>query len=393
MSAVTETPQIALARVDDLLNKVYVSGLVLLMLDLVQNAFRQINLLNPIWFWLTFSSLMISVTGAVLAAFKFGNTRYWYRAMVIVVLVTMLTWPYQGHIGIPFPTDYKPWVWWAVGPVVIAAAGAWSRKWAYLSLVIFPIVWLILETSPDGGGTPFNLAIQDSLYAFFFSSVLVVLTMVLRDRATEVDKQNAIAVRAVLDRTRAEVSARERAIFNSILHDKVLTALEKASKAVTEKARVQAAAAAEDAIGRLSREADRTIKQPENVGLQLMAEPLLEAIQRSGPSFQVASSGSSNLEMPFQVASAIYEATVLAVANSITHAPRATERKIRMRLSQRGIKIVVSDNGKGFRMSNVHKTALGVRWTIFKRLESVGVKTSLETKPGLGTTWIFEWYA
>jgi signal transduction histidine kinase len=189
------------------------------------------------------------------------------------------------------------------------------------------------------------------------------------------------------------VSSRERAIFNSIMHDKVLTALEQASKAVTEKARAQAAAAAEDAIGRLTREVDRTIKQPENVSLQLLAEPLLEAVQRSEPSFLVASSGSSSLEMPFQVASAIYEATVLAVANSITHAPRATERKVRMRLSQRGIKIVVSDNGKGFRMSNVHKTALGVRWTIFKRLESVGVKTSLETKPGLGTTWIFEWYA
>jgi signal transduction histidine kinase len=392
MSAVTETPQIALARVDDLLNKVYVSGLVLLMLDLVQNAFRQIHLLNPFWFWLTFGSLLISVTGAVLAAFKFGNTRYWYRAMVIVVLVTMLTWPYQGHIGILFPADYKPWVWWAVGPVVIAAAGAWSRKWAYFSLVIFPVVWLILETSPDGGGTPFNLAIQNSLYAFFFSTVLVVMTMVLRDRATEVDEQNAIAVSAILERTRAEVSSRERAIFNSIMHDKVLTALEKASKAVKEKAKTQAAAAADEAIGRLSREADRTINQPENVSLQLMEEPLLEAITRSEPSFKVSSTGSSTLQMPFQVASAIYEATVLAVANSTTHAPKATERKVRMRLSQRGIKIVVSDNGKGFRMSNVHKTALGVRWTIFKRLESLGVKASLETKPGKGTTWIFEWY-
>jgi signal transduction histidine kinase len=176
------------------------------------------------------------------------------------------------------------------------------------------------------------------------------------------------------------------------MHDKVLTALEKASKAVTEKAKTQAAAAADEAIGRLSREADRTINQPENVSLQLMEEPLLEAITRSEPSFKVSSTGSSTLQMPFQVASAIYEATVLAVANSTTHAPKATERKVRMRLSQRGIKIVVSDNGKGFRMSNVHKTALGVRWTIFKRLESLGVKASLETKPGKGTTWIFEWY-
>jgi hypothetical protein len=393
MSTEIETPQIALARVDDLLNKVYVSGLVLLTIDLVQNAVRQIDYLNPVWFWLTFGSLIASVVGAVLAAFKFGHTRYWYRSMVIIVLVTMLTWPYQGHAGLPFPADYKPWVWWAVGPVVIAAAGAWSRKWAYLSLLVFPILWLIVETSPDGGGTPVNLAIQDSLYTFFFSSVLVILTMVLRDRAIEVDKQNGIAVQAILDRTRAEVFSRERAIFNSIMHDKVLTALEKASKATTERARAAAAEAAEDAIGRLTREVDRTTKQPENVSLQLLADPLLEAIRRSEPNFKVLSSGSTTLEMPFQVASALYEATLLAVANSTTHAPNASERVLRLRLSQRGIKIVVSDNGKGFRMSNVHKTALGVRWTIFKRLESLGVKASLETKPGQGTTWIFEWYA
>jgi signal transduction histidine kinase len=393
MPAVTETPQIALARVDDLLNKVYVSGLVLLMVDLVQNAVRQIEFLNPIWFWLTFGSLILSVVGAVLAAFKFGNTRYWYRAMVITVLVTMLTWPYQGHTDIIFPSDYKPWVWWAVGPVVIAAAGAWSRMWAYLTLCVFPVLWLIVEISPDGGGTPFHLAIQDSLYAFFFSSVLVIMTMVLRDRAVEVDKQNGLAVQAILNRTRADVLSRERAIFNSIIHDKVLTTLEKASKATTDRAKAAAVAAAEDAIGRLTREVDRTRNQPENVSLQLLVEPLLEAIRRSEPNFKVVSSGSTSLEMPFQVASALYEATLLAVANSNTHAPSASERAVRLRLSHRGIKIVVSDNGKGFRMSNVHKTSLGVRWTIFKRLESLGVKASLESKPGQGTNWIFEWYA
>ncbi len=132
MPAVTETPQIALARVDDLLNKVYVSGLALLTVDLVQNAVRQMDYLNPIWFWLTFGSLIASVIGAALAAFKFGNTRYWYRAMVITVLVTMLTWPYQVHAGIPFPPDYKPWVWWAVGPVVIAAAELHSQHHDYI---------------------------------------------------------------------------------------------------------------------------------------------------------------------------------------------------------------------------------------------------------------------
>jgi signal transduction histidine kinase len=392
MSAVTETPQIALARVDDLLNKVYVSGLVLLTADLAQNAFRQMDFLNPFWFWLTFGSLIISVVGATLAAFKFGFTRYWYRAMMIVVLVTMLTWAYQAPDDLVFPVDYKPWIWWAVGPVVIAAAGAWSRKWAYLSLGIFPILWLMVETSAQGGGTPLNLAIQDSLYTFFFSTVLVVMAMVLRDRASEVDEQNAIAVQAVLQRTRAEVMERERAIFNSILHDKVLTTLDLAARANSAKARTEAAESAKDAIGRLTREVDRTINQAASVSLQEIPEPLLSAVKRNDESFETSYTGSSNLKVPFQVAAAIYEATLLAAANSRTHAPGATKRKVSIRISERGIKVVVSDNGRGFRMSNVHKAALGVRWTIFKRLENNGVKAHLETKPGSGTTWIFEWY-
>lgn len=393
MSSITETPQIALARVDDLLNKVYVSGLALLTIDVVQNAFRQIHLLNPFWFWITFGSLIVGVIGAIFAAFKFGNTRYWYRALVIVVVFAMLTWGFQALDHQKLPADFKPWVWWAVGPVAVAAAGAWSRKWAYLSLLVFPTLWLLVETSPEGGGTPFSLAIQDSLYTFFFSTVLVVMTMVLRDRAIQVDTENSIAMRAILERTRAEVFSRERAIFNSILHDKVITTLEKASKATNGTLRRQAIIAAEDAIGRLTREVDRTVNQPENFDMTLMVEPLLETISRSEPSFNVSSTGSSSIEIPFQVASALFEATMLAVANSSTHAPNASDRKVRIRLHQRGIKIVVSDNGKGFRMSNVHKLALGVRWTIFKRLEAIGAKASLESKPGAGTTWIFEWQA
>ncbi|MFM6977890.1 MAG: hypothetical protein ACKOWR_04175 [Micrococcales bacterium] len=392
MTETNVTPQIALARVDGLLNKVYVSGLALLTLDLVQNALRQSQFLNPIWFWLTFGALIFSVVGAVLAAFKFGNTRYWYRAMVIVVVFTMLTWGYQMIDNQTLPADYKPWIWWAVGPVTVAAAGAWKPIWAYASLVIAPVLWLVVETSSEGGATPLGLAMQDSLYAFFFSTALVVMALALRDRANEVDRENGKAIQAVLERTRSEVLNRERAIFNSIMHDQVLTTLDLAANATSERSKKLAATAAEDAIGRLNREVDRTAVQPDSFEVSVMGEPLMEAVQRRSTDFQVSLTGKCDLKIPFQAGAAIFEATLLAVSNSLTHAPRASERKVLIRLSQRGIKVVVSDNGTGFRMSNVHKTALGMRWTMFRRLESLGVKPSLESKPGAGTTWIFEWY-
>jgi hypothetical protein len=42
-------------------------------------------------------------------------------------------------------------------------------------------------------------------------------------------------------------------------------------------------------------------------------------------------------------------------------------------------------------MARVPKGLIGVRVTIFKRLETAGVKANLASAPGEGTTWIFEW--
>lgn len=392
MSELTGTPQIALARVDDLLNKVFVAGLALLTLDTAQNALRQMHLLNLFWFWLTFGSLIVSVFGAILAAYVFGKTRYWYRAMAIVVLFTMLTWNYQMLDSQVLPEDFKPWIWWALGPAALATVGAWSKRWAYLSLIIAPVVWLMVETSEEGGAIPLGLAIQDSLYTLFFSTALGLLAIVIKDRAMDVDRENGFALDALLNRTRAKVLNRERALYNSIMHDKVLAALELAASASNERAKKRAVAAAEEAIRRLQREAARAVKPPENVAIETIIEPMRLALERQYPKFKFVCTGTNNVQIGFQAVVGIYEATLLAAGNSMTHAPGATERKVRVRLSANGIKVLVTDNGRGFRMSNVHKTALGVRWTIFRRLESFGVKASLETTPGKGTTWIFEWY-
>ena len=384
-------PQIALARVDDLLNKVFVLGVALLTVDVVQNAMRQVQYLNPIWFWTTFGALLLSVLGALLAAFRIGNTRYWYRAMILVVLVTMLTWKFQMMDDPQLPHDYKPWIWWALGYTTLAAAGAWHKRWAYAALIIGPIIWLIVETSPEGGGAALVTAIQDSLYSFFFTTALALLVIVLRDRAIEVDVENNLALEALLRRTQEEVLNRERALFNSILHDKVLYALGLAAEASTDKLKQKARTAAKDAITRLELEWDYGLNPPEEISTDSFIKPLIQAIHSESETVDVDYIEGEPIQVPFAAAAGIYEATLLAVNNSITHAPNATKRSVSIRQIRNGLKVVITDNGRGFRMSNVHKTALGVRWTIFERLESVGVKARLDAKPGEGATWILEW--
>jgi signal transduction histidine kinase len=52
------------------------------------------------------------------------------------------------------------------------------------------------------------------------------------------------------------------------------------------------------------------------------------------------------------------------------------------------LKIVVTDNGIGFRYSDLQRSNLGVRVAIRRRLEAFGVGVDLDTDKG--TTWIFE---
>lgn len=384
-------PQIALARVDDLLNKVFAVGIGLLSIDVVQNALRQERYMNPIWFWVTLGAVVVSTLGAIAAAFWFGNTRYWYRAMVLTVLFTMLTWNFQMNENQQVPSDFKPWVWWTLGHTILASAGAWHRRWAYVALIAGPAIWIVVETQGHGTGASLSVAIEDSLYTFFFTTVLMLMVLALQDRAKHVDTENQLAINSLLERTRVKVLRRERARYNSILHDQVLNTLALAAAASTEKTRSQAVAAATAAIARLNAEIERGPNPSTEYAFESMVQPMIDAIARTSEDFKVTVVGTTPHLMPYRVAAALWEATLLAVANSVTHAPFASERHVKVRATTRGVKVVISDNGHGFTMSNVRKRALGVRWTMFERLESVGVKAHLQSKPGKGATWIFEW--
>jgi signal transduction histidine kinase len=59
--------------------------------------------------------------------------------------------------------------------------------------------------------------------------------------------------------------------------------------------------------------------------------------------------------------------------------------------TRRGIKILVIDNGRGFRVARIPKNRLGVRLSIIGRVESVGGEVHIDSKIGVGTTIVIEW--
>jgi signal transduction histidine kinase len=382
---------IALGRVDDLLAKTFAVAAAALSIDVMANGFRQLPLLNQPLFYLFFSALMISLLGSIAAAFWLGNMRFWYRAILFTTLATLIAWPLQVVDFAGLPADFKPWIWWAVGFASLAATGAFKRKTAIFFLVVTPLVWLALRLSPFGASDNIALAVEDTLYSFLFSSSVSFLVMFLRDRASQVDQEFWSLSKARLERAFLDILQIERTKVNSIVHDSVIASLDAAAEASTDADRIVAAKSATVAITRLQREAARDPMARDHISSQALFESLSAAIERRSSLVQVKTKLPVDLQVPFEVAVAIAEATFQALNNSLVHAPGATSRKVTLSSARKSLKVVVVDNGPGFRMSSVPRNRLGVRLAIFKRLETLGVAVHLKSSPGEGATWVFEW--
>lgn len=382
---------IALGRIDDLLAKIFAVAAIVLSLDVVRNGFQQLPLLNPIWFYTFMAAILLSLAGSFLAAFWLGAMRFWYRAIIFSTLAAMVLWPLQVVDAALLPNDFKPWVWWAVGFASLAATGAFKRNTAIVFLVLMPVIWLFIRISPFGASENFVIALEDSLYSFFFSTSVSLLVMFLRHRAAQVDSEFEALSAARLERAFLDVRQIERTKINSIVHGSVIASLDAAAEANSEAERKAATKSAKDAILRLERESYRDPMAREQISSQALFESLKAAIERRNTFVEVKVKSPVDLQVSYEVAVALAEATFQALNNSIVHAAKASKRKVALNSSRNSIKVVIVDDGVGFRMSSVPKNRLGVRVAIFERLESLGVKVNLQSSPGEGTTWVFEW--
>jgi signal transduction histidine kinase len=382
---------IALGRVDELLARIFAVAAIVLSIDVVRNGFQQLPMLNSFWFYTFMSAILVSLAGSFLAAFWLGSMRFWYRAIIFSTLAAMVLWPLQVADTSSLPNDYKPWVWWAVGFASLAATGAFKRNTALVFLVLMPLVWLGVRISPFGASENFGIALEDSLYSFFFSTSVSLLVMFLRHRAAQVDREFEALSAARLERAFLDVMQIERTKINSIVHDSVIASLDWAADANSEAERAAAANAANEAIMRLEREASRDPMAREQISSQSLYESLKAAIERRSTFVLVKVKSPVDLQVPFEVAVALAESTFQALNNSLVHAANALNRQVVLSSSRNSLKVMIIDDGIGFRMSSVPKNRLGVRIAIFQRLETLGVRVNLQSSPGEGATWVFEW--
>ena len=257
-------------------------------------------------------------------------------------------------------------------------------------MLFITISWPILKVSGYGGSGQLLLGVQEALHLFVFSAVLIAMVLALRWEAGKTDAANQQAIASAVESARVDAAGIERSRLDALVHDSVLTTLLVAASADSDQQRSLAAKSAVDAIARL-----KTARSEESKSTQLTLASFFHAlelrIKQTSPEFHVSLSRLNDLPISSQIAEALTEATLQAVDNSLKHAPNATEQVVRLKGQESGLKIVVSDNGKGFRPSQVPKDRIGISSSIVARVANVGGRVFINSSPGSGTDVIIEW--
>jgi len=379
----------AVGRVNILLAKIFSIGGLAVGVQMLLNAWAQRDVLTPWFFWPGFILVGVGQLGLIYAAFFSGHNRFWQRWYARSIEAVIVTWFLALPAGQSMPEGMYPWAWWGVGLAAVAAFAGLPPVRAIIFLVSLDSFWFVARFFPAYGGVDVWLNLQDTLLTFLFAALLGSLILVTRYEASKVDEASARRLAAATEQARAEAEVREKSRLDALVHDKVLTTLIMASKAQTAEDQQSAAKLAIAAITALNSVPDSN--RVGSVTASNFFAALEKIAQNQDASLEVSTGEVDNLSIPEEVAAALTEATLQAIANSQQHAGDKASRSLVLKGHKGGVKIVIKDDGRGFRMSRVPKNRLGLRISIIERVEMVGGRAFIDSRPGVGANIILEW--
>lgn len=378
--------------IDTLSAKVLSIASLLIAAEMFSNFFgSQSHYLNPFWGWF-FMALVLTTEVAMFVGAWFSDfAKLSSIVFALAVGLTMSTWALQllGTTGVK--ETETPWIYEALGVAGIAAAISMPTALAVAYQVAVPMGWIILRESTTSSQFQHWDSVYGAVYVFLFTMSVSALIWLLRSSAKKVDVASQLAAEAAAESARVDAIERERHRIDALVHDQVLTTLLLASQAKTQKEASHVKYLAEGAIEKLISFSSLQVTDESPITVSSLFEALRKSALAQVADLNVSIGATSDLEVPGEVAAAISEATLQALTNSIQHAGRGVRRELMLRNHADGIKVVVIDNGKGFRESRVPKHRLGIQLSMRKRMAQVGGSVRINSKPNDGCTVILQW--
>ena len=379
-------------RVNRLIGRALAGASVLLSVESALNLSGQLPLLNRPLAWTVAGGLWLT-TLMVGFTFWLGNARYLFlRIHALYMFVVLLSWPLMLKELPPQDGHFYPWIWWAFDTGWIAAALSFRVRWVILYYLTLSVgMQLLFATSSGGLHSPIRI-ITDFFFTILTNGAAAVIALLLRNAAEDTDVANDEAIQSAIKEATAEAKSKEQARLDALVHDSVLTALISASNSNTNEEAKAAATLATEALEKLEGVQGQETEYSFVFSRDLF-DSIIAASRRLDSKIVARSTLESNWSLDSHVASALTEATLQAVQNSVLHAGRKAERELILKSTANSLKIVIKDNGVGFRPSRIPQGRLGMKLSIIGRVESVGGTVHIASAPRAGSTIILEWEA
>lgn len=359
-------------------------------------ALGQVGALHSPWGVLVlvvvFGGLAFTV---LLAIFAQRLVKATMGVLAVVYFVAIVTWPLLVADPSAFAAD-KPWVWFLCSVFTAFAAVAYPLWLAIAYTFITPIAYGVVRALPAGGGVGAELAGLDTVYAIILGGVILAIIAMMRQAASAVDLAQSQALAKYGNAVRQHATEVERVQVDAIVHDSVLTTLLSAASARTPEQKELAARMAADAIGHLHAAEASGPEDQSQVGVEQLSDRLVTAARAFSSPFEVDASDDDLPSLPVNVAEAVYSAAVQAMVNSMQHAGGVeVHRNVLVRGGEHGaaVRVVVTDDGRGFDADDVPAERLGLRVSIRERLAKVGGRATVVSAPGEGTSVTIVWPA
>jgi signal transduction histidine kinase len=359
------------------------------MLQSVPAMIEQLPNMNPVWSVVMVGALVASLALTVVVSVADRGLRIGHVTFAAVYLIALVSWPFAVLDPAQAPTS-SYWLYYTLTIATAMATVGLGIRLATAYVVLAPVIYGIIRVTPPGGGVTLTQTVLDSVYAIILGGAITIITAILRNAASSVDRAQATALERYGHAVRQHATEAERVQVDAIVHDSVLTTLLSAARAESTEAKELAALMAGNAIGHLREALSEAPQGDAEVSVAALATRIADAAAALSEPIAVDSDGVRPGRIPVAVAEAMYSAAVQAMVNSLQHAGPARRWAV-VRGSGDDVVVEVGDDGSGFDPDAVPTERLGVRVSILERVASAGGAAVIDTALGEGTVVALHW--
>ncbi|NYD68495.1 sensor histidine kinase [Agromyces atrinae] len=328
---------------------------------------------------------MLLALGAIRASIVFVRVLAGVTAVGYIGLLVL--WAFDGPIGVAPHGDVWPLSLTAIPAVTAVVAYPRPPVWGYLAITT-AFTFVIAERSSSSPDATVE-ALEIALYSAVFCSIFVGCSVAAIANARRLDASIVASAAKAREHAAAAARERERARFEALIHDGVISTLLMAGRGTLDS--VAGAAQAQRTLAELA-----DVREPG--GAAISTDELDERLRSLLATYTVwvdfLRGPLSELALPADVAEALESATAEAVRNSVVHAGPRVRRAVLFSVTDDAVEIVVRDDGRGFDRLSLPPGRLGLTRSIEARMRAIpGGSASVVSAPGEGTRVSLVWEA